>query len=71
VTTLHDFEGVFGRPLDTFLLNSHNFMVTALGSSMKWPCVTMCSFSSIPLSYFEGQRNEGCTLSNVMYSYVA
>ena len=31
VTTLHDFGGVLGRPLDTSLLGSHNFMVTALG----------------------------------------
>ena len=32
-----DSGGVSGRPLDTFLLGSHNFMVTALGSSAKWP----------------------------------
>ena len=31
VTTLHNFGGVLGRPLDTFLW-AHNFMVTALGS---------------------------------------
>jgi hypothetical protein len=37
VTTLHDLGGVLGRPLDTFLLGSHNFMVTALGSRAKWP----------------------------------
>ena len=37
MTTLHDFGGVLGRPLDTFLLGSHNFMVTALGSRVKWP----------------------------------
>ena len=43
VTTLHDFGGVLGRPLDTFLLGSHNFMVTALGLCVKsdllihWP----------------------------------
>jgi hypothetical protein len=37
VTTLHDFGGEVGRPLDTFLLSSHNFMVTALGSCVKWP----------------------------------
>jgi hypothetical protein len=30
-------EGVLGRPLDTFLLGSHLFMVTALGSCVKWP----------------------------------
>jgi hypothetical protein len=31
-------EGLLGgRPLDTFLLGSHNFMVTALGSCVKWP----------------------------------
>ena len=37
MTTLHDLGGVLGRPLDTFLLGSHNFMVTALGSCVKWP----------------------------------
>ena len=31
MTTLHDFGGALGWPLDTFLLGSHNFMVTALG----------------------------------------
>ena len=36
VTTLHDFGGVLRWPLDTFLLGSHNFMVTALGSCVKW-----------------------------------
>ena len=37
VTTGHDFRGVFGQPLDTFLLGSHNSMVTALGSCVKRP----------------------------------
>jgi hypothetical protein len=37
VTTLHDVGGVLGWPLDTFLLGSHNCMVTALGSRVKWP----------------------------------
>ena len=37
VTTVHDFGGVLGRPLDTFIWGSHNFMVTALGSCVKWP----------------------------------
>ena len=36
MTTPHDFGGVLGRPLDT-LVGSHNFMVTALGSCVKWP----------------------------------
>jgi hypothetical protein len=37
VTTLHDdVGGVLGWALDTFLLGSHNFMVTALGSCVKW-----------------------------------
>ena len=39
MTTLHDFGGVLGRPLDTFLSGSHNFVVTALGSCVKWPLV--------------------------------
>ena len=37
VTTLHEFGGVLGRPLDTFFWVSHNLMVTALGSCVKWP----------------------------------
>jgi hypothetical protein len=37
VTTLHNCGGVLGRPLDTFLLGSHNNMVTALGLCGKWP----------------------------------
>ena len=36
VTTLHDVGGVLGQPLGTFLWGSHNFMVTALGSCVKW-----------------------------------
>jgi hypothetical protein len=32
VTTLHDVGGVSGPPFGHFLLGSHNFMVTALGS---------------------------------------
>ena len=36
-TILHDFGGVLGRPLDTFFLGSHNFMVMALGSCVKCP----------------------------------
>jgi hypothetical protein len=37
MTTLHDVGGVLGRPLGTFLLDSHNLMVTALGSCVRWP----------------------------------
>jgi hypothetical protein len=41
VTTLNDFRSVLGQPLDThFLLGSHNFMVMALGSCVKWPLVS-------------------------------
>ena len=39
VTTLHDFGGVLGGPLDAFL-SSHNFMVMALGSCVKWPLLS-------------------------------
>jgi hypothetical protein len=35
--TPHDLGGVLGRHLDTFLLGCHNFVVTALGSCVKWP----------------------------------
>jgi hypothetical protein len=37
VTTLHDFGGVLGRTLDTFFWALTYFMVTALGSCVKWP----------------------------------
>ena len=37
VTSLHDFAGLLGRPLNTFLLGSHNFMVTGIGTCVKWP----------------------------------
>jgi hypothetical protein len=40
VTTLHDFGGELGQPLDTFLLSSHNFIFTALGSCVEWPSAT-------------------------------
>ena len=42
LTTLHDFGGVLGRPLDIFLLGSHDFMVTALSSCVKWPEAYQC-----------------------------
>ena len=37
VTTLHDFEGVLEPALGHFHLGSHHFVVTALGSCVKWP----------------------------------
>ena len=40
MTTQYDFGGVLGRPLDTFfwvLTNMTTFLVTALGSCVKWP----------------------------------
>jgi hypothetical protein len=37
-TLLHDFGGCVGTmAFGHFLLGSHNFMVTALGSCVKWP----------------------------------
>ena len=43
MTTLHEFGGVLGRPLLTFFwAGSHNFMVTALGSCVKWPLSIQC-----------------------------
>ena len=39
VTTLHDFGGVFRTTFGHFLFGSHNFMVTALGSCVKWPLI--------------------------------
>jgi hypothetical protein len=37
MTTLHDFWRCFGTDFGHFLLGSHSFMVTALGSCVKWP----------------------------------
>ena len=38
MTTLHDFGSALRHPLDTLGGGgSHNFMVTALGSCVKWP----------------------------------
>jgi hypothetical protein len=46
VTTLHDFGGVYvGTAFGHFLLGSHNVMVTALGSCVKWPLVTESIFT--------------------------
>ena len=36
LTTHHGFGVVLGRPLDTFLLGSHNFMVMAVGSCLNF-----------------------------------
>ena len=47
VTPRHASGGVLGRrPLDTFLLGSHNFTVTALGSWLKWPLRMLFFFFS-------------------------
>ena len=35
MTTLHDFGGVLGQPLDTFFWALNNFMITALGLCVK------------------------------------
>ena len=44
VTTLHGIGGVLGQPFGHFLLGSHNFMATVLGSCVKWPLVSLpCS----------------------------
>ena len=37
VTPLHDFWRCLGTAFGRFLWGSHNFMVTALGSCVKWP----------------------------------
>ena len=53
MTTLRDFEGVLGHPSDTFLLGSHNFMVTALGSCVKWALHSI--FMAIACDEWEGE----------------
>ena len=40
MTTVYDVGGVLGWPLDTFLVGSHNCMVIALDSCVKWPSVS-------------------------------
>ena len=39
MTTLDEFGGVLGQPLDTFFW-AHNFMVTALDSCVMWPLIS-------------------------------
>ena len=59
MTTLNDVGGELGQwPLDThFLLGSHyNFMVTALGSFVKWPEV-MLSLSWLDDWYYLSQAS--------------
>jgi hypothetical protein len=54
-TKLHGVGGVLGRrPLGHFLVGSHNFMVTALGSCVKWPSF----FGSHCIRCPSGQINE-------------
>jgi hypothetical protein len=40
MSTLHDFGGVLGRPLDAFFWALTNLMVAALGSCVKWPLMS-------------------------------
>ena len=56
VTTLHDFGGVLGWPLITFLLGSHNFVVTALGSCVKWLLVLERTKLSQSKTFFLNKR---------------
>ena len=37
MTTIRDFGGELEWPLDNYFGLSQNFMVTALGSCVKWP----------------------------------
>jgi hypothetical protein len=53
VTTVHDFGGVLGWPLD-FLLGSHNFMVTALGSCVK---LALSALVNYPMFVLMESRN--------------
>jgi hypothetical protein len=55
MTTLHDFGGVLGRPLDTFLGGSHNPMVTALGLCLK---VALKSTVTIAVSLVDRSSGE-------------
>ena len=55
MTTLHDFGGVSGRPLDTFYLGSHNFMVAAIGLCVKCsvkPYVTRPQPNAISMTFY-------------------
>ena len=46
VTTLHDFWRCLGTAFGHFLLGSHNFMVMALGSCVKWPLICLWWYRS-------------------------
>jgi len=61
VTTLHDLGSVSGRSWDTFLLGSHNFVVMALGSCVKWPLVQL-----LPVALDDG--GVGHTTQNMIFS---
>ena len=63
VTTLHDFGGVLGRPLDTFLLGSHKFMITAFSSCVKWPWVVSRTVTNGSIWNFELCK---CTIKRYM-----
>jgi hypothetical protein len=64
VTTLHDFGGVIlGRPLDAFLGGSHNFMVIAFGSSVKWPLLSGRSMGENRRTTYDKKIG-----SNILYS---
>ena len=45
MTKLHDLGGVLGRPLDTFILGSHNFVVTDLALVWSGPEVLSPRFA--------------------------
>ena len=50
VTTVHDVGGVFGTVVGHFLLGSHTFMVTALGSCVNWPLIIVNSINYLQLN---------------------
>ena len=59
MTTLHGFGSVLLRHFGHFLLGSHKFMVTALGSCVKWPLgMAYGSVTTLVIPISEGGFND-------------
>jgi hypothetical protein len=52
MSTRHDFGGGVGTAIGHFLLGSHNFMVTALGSCVKCPLIQTLKHRQTSYTYY-------------------
>jgi hypothetical protein len=72
VTTLRDFGECVGMAtFGHFLLGSHNFMVMALGSCMKWASVSKRLLHTIrqdPTTYYCVSNSNWCRVTSLGYS---